>query len=62
MRACSKEPGDLLGDRIEVDVVETGSGWQAGHGAHLGKQTHTSFHWAVIRSVVQIICTFHSGK
>lgn len=34
-RARSEESADLLGDRIQVDVVETGSGRQAGHGAHL---------------------------
>jgi len=32
---CSEEPSDLLRDRVKVNVVETGSGWQAGHGAHL---------------------------
>lgn len=34
MRACSEESGDLLCDRVEVNVIETGSSWQAGHGAH----------------------------
>lgn len=33
--ARSEESADLLGDWIQVDVVETGSGGQTGHGAHL---------------------------
>lgn len=37
--ACSEESGDLLGDRIEVDVVETGPRWQTRHGAHLRRNT-----------------------
>lgn len=33
--ARSEESADLLRDRIQVDVVEAGSGRQTGHGAHL---------------------------
>lgn len=33
--ARSEESADLLGDWVQVDVVETGSGRQTGHGAHL---------------------------
>lgn len=33
--AWSEQPGDLLCDRVKVNVVETGSGWQTWHGAHL---------------------------
>lgn len=33
--ARSEESADLLGGWIQVDVVETGSGGQTGHGAHL---------------------------
>lgn len=32
-----EEPADLLGGWVKVDVVETGSGGQTGHGAHLGE-------------------------
>lgn len=34
-QARSEESADLLSDWIQVDVVETGSGGQTGHGAHL---------------------------
>lgn len=33
--ACSEEASDLLCDRVKVNVVETGSGRQTRHGAHL---------------------------
>lgn len=37
LEPTSEEPADLLGGRVQVDVVETGSGGQTGHGAHLGE-------------------------
>ena len=37
--ARSEQPGDLLCDRVKVNVVETGSGWQTWHGAHLRGNT-----------------------
>lgn len=39
IEACSEEPSDLLCDRVQVNVIETGSGWQARHGAHLRETT-----------------------
>lgn len=41
--ARSEESADFLGDRIQVDVVETGSGRQAGHGAHLRETPQNNF-------------------
>ena len=38
LKHASEEPSDLLCDRVKVDVVETRSGWQARHGAHLRTQ------------------------
>lgn len=43
-KAHSEESADLLSDWIQVDVVETGSGWQTGHGAHLRETPHKQFY------------------
>lgn len=52
---CSEEAADLLRYWIEVYVVETRSGWQAGHCAHLQKQPwkrsiSRHFKWIVLQT------------
>ena len=45
--ACSEEPSDLFRDWVKVNVIETGSGRQARHGAHLRKEKNSTTQAAV---------------
>lgn len=59
-----EEPGDLLSDWVEVDVVETRPCWQTRHGAHLRRNkanTQQIKVQAAIRSAVRVIHFLTAG-
>lgn len=59
--ACSEEPGDLLCDGVQVNVVEARSSWQTRHGAHLRERKQSFPQLRTKRKKNSIKCKYFTG-